>query len=227
MTSCYRSVGAGIAQGNGKMAASQRVARKRAERESPEHRRNLILQAARSCLSEKGMRGFTLKNVAAQAEVSISLLSHYFGSVEELLKSVFRSVLFEARPGAYVKPRKLADAVANLHCLVEKNFDPAYYSRRNLLVWLPIYEEMMLNPRIRRSLDKIERKLIGEVARAVADVAGFRKLQVDADAVAFEFLAFLDGLWLRWCVSGRRDITRERNAAQRFLEAALGPLDKP
>lgn len=209
------------------MAPPHKVARKRAERETPEHRRNLILHAARVCLSEKGRRGFTLKNVAEEAQVSISLLSHYFGSVEELLKSVFRSVLFEAKPANYEAPRNLGEALASLRGLIEKNFHPDYYSRRNLLVWLPIYEEMLLNARTRRSLDRIEQELIGEVARAVADVARFRKLRVDADVVAFEFLAFLDGLWLRWCLSGRRDIARERAAACRFLETALGPLDTP
>lgn len=206
------------------MPAPQKTPRKRADRETPEHRRNLILQAARECLSEKGMRGFTLKNVAAEAEVSISLLSHYFGSVEELLKSVFRSVLFEARPAAYVKPKSLAEALGNLDDLIEKNFHPDYYSRKNLLVWLPIYEEMLLNARTRRSLDRIEQELVDEVARAVADVARFRNLSVDADELAFEFLAFLDGLWLRWCLSSRRDTGRERAAARRFLAAALGTL---
>lgn len=206
------------------MATPQKTARKRADRENPEHRRNLILHAARECLSKKGRQGFTLKNVAAEAEVSISLLSHYFGSVEELLKSVFRSVLFEAQPASYAEPRTLAEALANLNVLIEKNFHPDYYSRKNLLVWLPLYEEMLLNARTRGSLDRIEQKLVGEVSRAVADVARFRKLRIDAEDLAFEFLAFLDGLWLRWCLSNRRDTRRERAAAQRFLEAALGTL---
>ena len=206
------------------MAAPRKTVRKRAERETPEHRRSLILHAARTCLSEKGMRGFTLKNVAAEAKVSISLLSHYFGSVEELLKSVFRSVLFEAKPADYHKPKTLREALANLDALLAKNFVPDYYSRKNLLVWLPIYEEMLLNARTRRSLDKIEQELINEVAQAVADVARFRKRDIDAEGLAFEFLAFLDGLWLRWCLSDRRDTARERAAAQRFLEATVGPL---
>jgi len=207
------------------MAAPQKPARKRADRETPEHRHSLILHAARACLSEKGMRGFTLKNVAAEAKVSISLLSHYFGSVEELHKSVFRSVLFEAKAVEYIKPKTLAEALSALRELLEKNFHPDYYSRRNLLVWLPIYEEMLLNTRTRRSLDKIERELTMEVARAVADVARFRNLTVDAEAMAFEFLAFLDGLWLRWCLSARRDTLREQVAALRFLEATLGSLE--
>jgi len=92
------------------------------------------------------MRGFTLKNVAAEAKVSISLLSHYFGSVEELHKSVFRSVLFEAKAVEYIKPKTLAEALSALRELLEKNFHPDYYSRRNLLVWLPIYEECCSTP---------------------------------------------------------------------------------
>ena len=206
------------------MALTQKPARKRAEREAPEHRRSLILQAARVCLSEKGMRGFTLKNVAAEAKVSISLLSHYFGSIEELLKSVFRSVLFEERPSEYRKPKTEAEALANLNGLLEKNFDPGYYSRRNLLVWLPIYEEMLLNPRTRRTLDGIEQELMDEVVAAVADVAQFRSLRIDAEGLAADFLALLDGLWLRWCLSDRQDTQRERSAAQRFLETCLGPI---
>jgi TetR/AcrR family transcriptional repressor of bet genes len=206
------------------IATPQKGVRKRAERESPEHRRSLILAAARKCLSEKGMRGFTLKNVAAEARVSISLLSHYFGSVEELLKSVFRSVLFEEKPAEYRKPKSLAEAISNLHDIVTKNFDHGYYSRQNLLVWLPIYEEMLLNARTRRSLGRIEQELTNELARAVQDVARFRKLDVDAEGLAFEFLAFLDGLWLRWCLSERRDARRERDAAVRFLEVVLGPV---
>jgi AcrR family transcriptional regulator len=206
------------------MPPATKTARKRADRESPEHRRKLILQAARACLSEKGIRGFTLKNVAAEAEVSISLLSHYFGSVEELLKSVFRSVLFEAQPAEYSKPANVDEALSNLRDLVERNFSADYYSRNNLLVWLPIYEEMLLNARTRRTLDKIEQEFLAEVARAVSDVARFRMLRIDADAFAFEFLAFLDGLWLRWCLSERRETRRERGAAQRFLESVLGPI---
>lgn len=207
------------------MPLSTSQSRPRAGREAPERRRALLLDAARTCLSEKGMRGFTLKNVAAEAGVSISLLSHYFGSVEELLKSVFRSVLFETRLADYTRPTSEAEALSNLRDILERNFDPGYYSRRNLLVWLPLYEEMLLNARTRRSLDKLEKDTVSEVARGIADVAGFRNVDVDAETLAYEFLAFLDGLWLRWCLSERRDTGRERAAAKRFLSAALGELD--
>ena len=153
-----------------------------------------------------------------------SPLSHHSGSVEELLKSLFLSGLFEKRPVEYRKPRTEAEALSNLRDLLEKNFDPRYYffcSRKTLLVWLPNYEEMLLNPRTRRSLDKIEQKLTAEVA--VGNVAAFRKLCLDGKNVAIEFLALLDGPWLRRCLADRRDTQRERGATLCFLENSLGP----
>lgn len=209
------------------MIAKSKMPRQRAGRESPERRRGLILAAALKCLSENGMRAFTLKNIADEAKVSISLLSHYFGSADDLLKAVFKSVMFEVRAGEYRAPKNLPEALANLWGIIDRNFDPGYYSRTNLLVWLPIYEEMLLNPRNRRKLDKLDAQAISEVAQAIADVARFRKRDIDSEAVAAEFLAFLDGLWLRWCVSGRRDTDRERSSAVRFLEVNLGSLGSP
>ena len=58
---------------------------KRAKREAPENRKELILRAARACLGKNGVKGFSLSSVASEAQVSISLLPHYFGSVDELL----------------------------------------------------------------------------------------------------------------------------------------------
>lgn len=207
------------------MPAASKTRRKRAERESPALRRSLILRAARNCLSKGGMRGFTLKNIAAEADVSISLVSHYFGSVEELLHAVFQSVMVDIRPVSHQRPENEAEALATLRDIVKRNFHPDYYSRSNLLVWLPIYEEMLLNPKTRRSLARLDGKAIAELALAVADVARFRRLTIDSRELADEFLAFLDGLWLRWCLTSRRDTRLEADAAVRFLESRLGPLD--
>jgi len=201
--------------------------RKRANRETPGHRRDMILVAARSCLSKKGTRGFTLKNIAAEARVSISLVSHYFGSCNGVLKAVFRSVMIETLPGDYQRAASLDDALANVQELVARHFSEDYYSRNNLLVWLPIYEEMLLNRRTRTALEKIEGEHVDLVATIFGDVVRLRGLRVEPHELAEEFLAFLDGLWLRWCTSERSNTERERGAALRFLEKALGSLANP
>jgi len=198
--------------------------RKRAPRVAPELRRELLLEAARRCLSQKGMKGFTLHNVAKEAGVSLALIGHYFGGAEELLKAVFDSVMFELPAVDREEPRNLAGAVANLRNVVNSNFAAGYYSRENLLIWLPIYEEMALNKKLRQKLAAKDQRYVDKVAAVIATVARFRRRKVDPQALAYEFLAFLDGLWLRWCHSERADTALEQDAAYRFLEAKLGPL---
>lgn len=198
--------------------------RLRAARQPPEKRRALLLQAARTCLSKHGLRGFTLKNIADEGGVSVGLINHYYDGVEDLLQAVFNSVMFELPSVGAGEPQDLETAITSLRDVVEKNFAPGYYSRENLLIWLPIYEEMVLNPKRRRSLGKQDQKYVDKVARHIAAVARFRDLTLDAPQIAYDFLAFLDGLWLRWCLSARKDTRREKEAALRFLEYELGPL---
>lgn len=206
------------------MATMPSSKRKRAIRETPDNRRYLILQAARECLSEQGRKGFTLSNVADRAEVSISLVSHYFGSAELLLQEVFQSALFEAQPRKYKKPNDLNEALGNLISIIERQFHTDLRSRKHLNIWLPIYEEVLFDAKVRRVLKKIDRDTATTVSKLISDVSTYRHITVDSPALADEFLAFLDGLWIRWCLSGRATATRELAAATRFLEASLGPL---
>ena len=190
-------------------------------------RRELLLDAARRCLGKKGLKGFNLRNVAREAKVSIGLIGHYFGGIDELLQAVFDSVMFELPRLAAQEPQTAEAAADNLREVVARNFSPDYYSRGNLLIWLPIYEEMMLSDSLRRKLVAQDQRYVDEVAVHIARVAKLRGRDVDAQALAGNFLAFLDGLWLRWCFSGRAGTEREQDTAYRYLEAALGPLRTP
>lgn len=198
--------------------------RKRAARVAPELRRELLLQAAIACLSEQGLRGFTLQNVAQRAKVSLALIGHYFGGIEELLQAVFAAVMFKMPAAPKAEPTSLAEATSQLMDTVENNFAPGYYSRDNLLVWLPLYEEMYLKGRIGRRLVAQEEQYIKAVARQIEAVARFRKLTVDAHQVAADFIAFTDGLWLHWCFTDNEDYSRNRETAVRYLELHIGTL---
>lgn len=206
--------------------AGRKVAssRKKVVRVAPDVRRELLLQAARKCLSQKGLRGFTVQNIANEADVSLGLIGHYFEGIDDLLQAVFKSVMFELPELGADEAGDLKSALANLREVVEKNFATDYYSRENMLVWLPLFEEMLLNAKMRRRLDAQEQKYIDGVAYHIAKVAEFRKLNVDAQELAYNFLSLLDGLWLRWCLSERVTVSREKATAIRYLEAELGPL---
>jgi AcrR family transcriptional regulator len=200
--------------------------RAKRQRLSPEVRREALIEAAKRCLKKRGSKGFNLQNVATEAKVSIGLIGHYFGGVEELLIAVFRSVMFEMPDLKRSKPQGLEEAVDDLRDMVARNFAGDYHTRENLLVWLPIYEEMLLNEKIRVLLNKTDEDYVEKVAVPIARVAELRGLSINARSVAYNFLALLDGLWIRWCHSKRKDPTYEQNAAYEYLEMVLGPIPR-
>lgn len=205
---------------------SKQPPRQRNARIAPEARRELLLEAAKVCLREKGLRGFTIQNVANEAQVSIGLVGHYFGGINGLLQAVFQSIMFKMPPVAEDEPASLDAAVAQLLRTVESNFAPDYYSRENLLVWLPLYQEMMLDRKLGRKLLAQDQQDIKALARQIEAVAHFRRLKLDALQLASDFMAFLDGLWLQWCFSGKANYAHNKATAVTYLEFHLGPLRK-
>ncbi len=65
----------------------------RFKREAPEKRRSDLIDAAIRCLAEGGMAAFKMERVAAEAGVSLGLVSHYFTSKDELLTEMYRRAL--------------------------------------------------------------------------------------------------------------------------------------
>jgi TetR/AcrR family transcriptional regulator, transcriptional repressor of bet genes len=203
---------------------AKRPARTKTPRLSPEARRDALLKAARRCLSKRGVGAFNLKNIAGEAGVSIGLIGHYFGGIDEIKTAVFLSVMFELPGVKQGRRRNISGALADLLGMIESNFADDYYSRENLLVWLPIYEEMLINAKTREKLNEKEERYIKAVALVIGRVAELRGIDIDANRVAYNFLALLDGLWLRWCHSSRHDVEYEKGVAIEYLETILGPL---
>ncbi len=205
---------------------SKPARRRRTARIAPEVRRELLLEAAKACLREKGLRGFTIQNVANEAQVSIGLVGHYFGGIDGLLQAVFQSIMFKMPAVAEDEPASLDAAVAQLLRTVESNFARDYYSRENLLIWLPLYQEMMLDRKLGRKLVAQDQQDIKALSRQIEAVARFRRLKLDAPQLASDVMAFLDGLWLQWCFSGKADYAHNKATAVAYLEFHLGPLRK-
>lgn len=59
---------------------------------TPSERRGEILDRAVDLAALEGMRAITIKRVARELGVTAGLISHYFGTLDELLSTVFRLV---------------------------------------------------------------------------------------------------------------------------------------
>lgn len=192
-----------------------------AKRQDPDRRRDLILRAGRACLRQNGMTGFLLSGVAHEAGVSISLVSHYFGSADELFMAVIQSAITEEKPRRIKRAENLKDAYVNCQTLIASCFNEDTFSRESLLINLAIFEQALINESIRRSLRSIQKKQPAQVAAILADVVRFKGTSIDPELLADEFLALVEGLKLKWCMSGRHSNTQEVDAATRFLNDRL------
>src|ERR1700752_5105460 len=111
----------------------------RFKREAPEKRRADLVQAAIRCLSAGGMAAFKLERIAAEAGVSLGLMSHYFTDKNELLTEVYRAALYDdiTRKLAELDDRNAAVSPAErLGRIVDAIIDPEYLKPGNLTVWL-------------------------------------------------------------------------------------------
>ncbi len=187
-------------------------------------RRDSILDAARQVLGRVGTKAFTVKNIAAEAQVSPALVIYHFGGIDGLLAAVCDSVMFELPDTEEFPSATPQEAAANLLLVVEKYFDPQYYSRESLLIWLPLFQQMVLDEEFRQKIYARDETYIRGFAVHIGRVIEFRRLDLDPMVLARNLMSFMDGLWLRWCHSNRPDTLEEHRAALDYLESKIGPL---
>lgn len=188
-------------------------------------RRNQMIEVARQLIIAEGMKAFTVRNVAKAAGLSPGMVTVLFGSIDGLLHAVFDSVMFELPETTGREATNLTVAIINLRFIVKRYFDPQYFSRASLLVWLPLFETMLRDESFREKIYARDEEYVAQFAVHVAKVIAFRKGEEDPVTVTRNLMSFMDGLWLRWCHSSRTDTKAEQAAALDYLESKVGSLE--
>lgn len=211
-------------------AGSPAGARKpRFKREAPEKRRSDLIDAAIRCLSEGGMAAFKMERVAAEAGVSLGLVSHYFTSKDELLTEMYRRALYDdvnrkvEELDAEPADGSAGSAARRLGRMVDSLIDPAYLRPANLTTWLSLWGEIIVNPPLRKTHRTLYRSYMDLLSRLIAAVAAERNLKVNAPEMARNFQALIDGLFLERALDSQAlDHADLRRAAYQYLELQLG-----
>ena len=218
--------GEGNAMLEGRSATGSKSARY--SREAPEVRRRLLIEAATRCLEKGGIKAFTVERIRREAGVSRGLINYYFDSLDDLLVTVYQSALNQSMYQLTERVDGMPEsalATDRLGALVEACFRPGNFDRYTFPVWLALWGEIAKNTKLRdlrrRYFDSYRRRLAAEIA----GVAESRKLTLDASALARNFMALFDGLWLEWCQDEEAVAPDEARAAcWDLLESKLGPL---
>lgn len=187
-------------------------------RKSVPERRQELIDAGIHCLNVGGMTAFTIDNIHKQAAVSRGLINHHFRGKEELLLCVYENMT-----DYLLEQQGTKSPVDVLVALIESNFDDASSKQANLRAWLAIWGEVATNP-VLRSLHRDRYSAYKQrVKNSMQAIIAERQLKLDADAVARQLIAMIDGLWLEYCLHSDSFLLSDARAdCYRFLESQLG-----
>lgn len=181
----------------------------------------MLVEAGMACLAQGGIRAFTVDNICKAAGASRGLITHHFGSKDQLLAAVYAAAydpFLEA-----IAPEDGPEP--DLPELMDYLFAPVNYSRESLAMWLALWGAIATNPALQAEHVALYGRYRETLARAIARFAEAGGRQVDAQTLAVSLIALVDGMWLELCISpGSLDPAAARAATAALLEPMLGPI---
>ena len=164
-----------------------------------EQRRRLMARAVWSVTAERGLEAVTLRDVAAEAGVSMGLVQHYFSSKNEMLLYACEHIVELAAEGARADAEGTSSAPnpgAAIRGIALQTLPLDDDQQAGAGVWLAFLAAASTNPRLavfmRRALTGTH-QVIAEQLR-VARSAGTIPNDVDPDTTATELVALITGL---------------------------------
>ncbi|MFJ7287141.1 TetR/AcrR family transcriptional regulator [Curtobacterium sp. NPDC098951] len=165
-------------------------------RQRPEVRRAMIVEAARAVIVRNGVGATGLRDIAAEADVSVGTVTYHFGSVAEILNEV---VVLETERfyGAIVAAVDAEpDPVAGIRMLVEPLFGDTEQVRQHWRIWSDYWTAVVRRPEV--AAEYAERIRVWEaclvrVVRRGTDARVFTP-EGTAEVVALKLAAYSDGV---------------------------------
>lgn len=168
-------------------------------RQRPEVRRAMIVLAARSVIVRNGLGATGLRDIAAEAGVSVGTVTYHFGSVAEILNEV---VVLETERfyGAIVAAVDAEpDPVTALRMLVEPLFDDSEEVRQHWRIWSDYWTAVARRPEVAEEYAeriRVWEACLVRVIRRGVDAGTFDVASdgIDPSVVALKLAAYSDGV---------------------------------
>ncbi|MFB7251174.1 TetR/AcrR family transcriptional regulator [Microbacterium sp. NPDC056234] len=176
-------------------------------------RRQEILDKAIDVFAKRGSQKTSLRAIAQEVGVTHAALTHYFGSLEELLVEVYRES--QRRPGNGKQPPAASSPAMAMRVSAERNRSiPGLVQLYSTLTAMALEEN---HPAAQEYITDRFARLREEISRQVIDLQASGHLRADLDPVhvAALVIAASDGLQTQWLLDDAVD-----------HEAALEMLDR-
>lgn len=196
-------------------------------------RRQDLIRATLDCISEKGLEGATVREIAARAGVTGGLIRHYFASKDQMLQAAYRETMASMTTtaisaaadegGGDVKSARL-----RLHDFIIANVSPPVTDPRTLSLWAGFISHIRVDPefaRIHRENYLIFRDALEELISGFLAECGRTPAAGESRKLAIAINGLIDGLWLEGSLA--QDLFDDHalpRIALESVEALLGGL---
>jgi TetR/AcrR family transcriptional repressor of bet genes len=185
------------------------------QRKSAQQRRQELVDAGVACLARGGMSSFTIDQICKQAGVSRGLINHHFNTKEALLLCIYTEMTDHL-----VRDWKAEDSMQQLEQIIETSFDETSFNQSSLRAWLAVWGEVATNKALNQLHVSRYHQYKQGIVESLLDIAKRRDLELDADSVARQLIALIDGLWLEHCLhSGGFSLAAAKTDCYRFLQS--------
>jgi len=182
-------------------------------RETPEVRRKLLIEATMRSIAKYGYAGTTIETICEEAQVSRGLINHHFGSKEELIRQSYKALRDEWMAATHGSVEEHADPEHRLRAMIRVSFGPTMFKQEYLGIWAGFWSAIGKSPALR----KMNRELFDkdrEAYEAIFEEIGKKRgKRIDARRAALTVIALIDGFWLEWCLDPKSFTAAEAEAA--------------
>lgn len=181
-------------------------------------RRKQLVEAAIATIHVHGFANATVARIAAQAGISAGMVHHYFKDKDELLFATMRHLLAELRSDAVARLSRTEDPCLRIRAIIDACFGDSQFNEQVFSAWLALYGNARHSPRLMNILSLYHRRLRSSLLHDL------RRLVAEPDALRLSdgIAAMIDGLWLRYALTGKpADPETPRALTRDYLAATL------
>ncbi|HSI41922.1 MAG TPA: TetR family transcriptional regulator C-terminal domain-containing protein [Xanthobacteraceae bacterium] len=178
------------------------MSRRNFHRGTEAERRHDLIEATLECISEAGLQGATVRQIAIKAGVTPGLIRHYFDSKEQILQEAYKVVigrLTEKAMGVTGTPEE------RLRAFILVNLTEPVANSRSLSLWASFISRVGVDPALAALHREGYLSFRHALEQLLADVLAAKGESADparARALAIAVNGMLDGLWLEGCLAG-------------------------
>ncbi|MGC8121320.1 transcriptional regulator BetI [Marinobacter sp. VGCF2001] len=182
-------------------------------------RRQQLIDATMEVIEAHGFQGATIGRIAEVSELSVGIISHYFGNKQGLLEACMRHLLASLqRDAAKLMSERSKAPREQLMAIVDANFSGAQTSAQSAKTWLAFWTQAMHNPDLMRLQRVNERRLLSNLIVPLRQLMPTEQARATAQTIA----ALIDGFWLRAALSeGRIELDRAVALCKTYVDQAI------